>query len=209
MAEFYYDDLARNLPDSYKKDKSSNNYRILEIERTANGELRTLLSSVENIMNIDNATGATLDMFGAIYGQARGKATDAQYRIMIKSKILRSLCNGTYKNIVDSICATFNCTAEEVLIVETGEPMSVRLEKTPLSAIIKAGFSSAQAEQIVKRLLPVGTVLESVLFEGTFEFSETENEYDETKGFGETVDSEIGGYLGWTSSQESVDTLPI
>lgn len=209
MAEFHFDNLAKNLPDVYKKDTSSNNYKILEIERTANNELRDTLNEIANIFDIDNATGATLDLYGKRFGQARGKATDAQYKAMIKSKIIRGLCNGSYKNIVDAICYTFGCDIDDVLIVETDTPMMVTLEKAPLVAIIRAGFSTSQAEQIIKRLLPVSTTLNSVLFEGTFEFGEEENEYDESAGFGETVDGEIGGYLGWTGSQESIDSLPI
>ena len=208
MAEFYFDNLAKNLPDIYKKDTSSNNYKILEIERNANNALREALNEIEYILDINNATGATLDMYGERFGQARGKATDAQYIAMIKSKIIRSLCDGSYKNIVDAICYTFNCGIDDVLITET-KPMTVLLEKLPLSAIITAGFDTKQAEQIVKNILPVAVQLESVLFEGSFEFAETENEYDETAGFGETVDSEIGGYLGWTGSQETLSDLPI
>lgn len=209
MAEFNYDNLAKNLPDAYKKDSTSNNYKILEVERFANSELRQILEQIENILDINNATGATLDMYGKRFGQARGKATDAQYITMIKSKIIRGLCSGSYKDIIDALCYTFNCNIDDIRIRETDSPATVILDKTPLDAIIKAGFSAAQANQIIENLIPAGVSLESVLFEGTFEFGETENEYDEAAGFGETVNSSIGGYLGWTGSQESIDSLPI
>ena len=208
MAEYYFDNLAKNLPDAYKKDTSSNNFKILEIERTANVDLRSFLDEIQAILNVDNASGATLDMYGKKYGQARGKATDAQYRIMIKSKISRTWCNGSYKSIVDALAQTFNCSVDDILLSETGA-MAVTVDKIPMSSIIKAGFSTAQAERIVKNLLPVGVTLESVLFEGTFEFAETENEYDESAGFSEAENGKIGGYLGWTGSQESIDELPI
>lgn len=243
MAEFYFDNLAKNLPDAYKKDSSSNNFKILELERATNVEYRAILYEINDILNIDNATGATLDMYGKKYGQARGKATDAQYRIMIKSKVVRGWCNGSYKNIVDALAKTFSCSVDNILIRESGD-MAVSLDKIPLSAIINAGFSTAQAEKIVKNILPVGVELESVLFEGTFEFGSgsiecpscgaiiserkycancvdesgnpvkgkmilTEADYDESAGFSEGENGTIGGYLGWTSSQESIDELPI
>lgn len=209
MAEFHFDNLAKNLPEVYKKDESSNNFKILEIERLANEDLRQTLESISAALNIDNAKGAVLDMYGARYGQARGKATDAQYIAMIKSKVVRSLSSGSYKDIVDAICYTFGCDKSEVLLVETDTPMSVRLEKAPLGAVIRAGFSSRQAEQIVERLLPVAVTLDYASLEGTFEFAETETEYDETKGFSESENGTIGGYLGWTGSEESIDELPI
>mgnify|MGYP003304442968 CR=1 FL=1 len=208
MAEFYFDNLAKNLPDAYKKDSSSNNFKILEIERLTNIEYRTILAEIADILNIDNATGATLDMYGMKYGQARGKATDAQYRIMIKSKVTRSWCDGSYKNIVDALAQTFNCSVDDILLSET-EDMAVTVDKIPMLSIIQAGFSTAQAERIVKNLLPVGVALKSVLFEGTFEFGETENEYDEATGFSEAENGTMGGYLGWTGSQESIDELPM
>ena len=208
MAEFYFDNLAKNLPDVYKKDTSSNNFKILEIERTANVDLRSFLDEITAILNVDNASGATLDMYGQKYGQARGKATDAQYRIMIKSKISRTWCNGSYKSIVDAIAKTFNCSVDDILLSEKGV-MAVSVDSLPMSAIIQAGFGTAQAERIIKNLLPVGVALESVLFEGTFEFGETENEYDESAGFSEAENGTVGGYLGWTGSQETLDELPI
>ncbi len=210
MAEFNFENLAKNLPDAYKKDVTSNNYKILEIERLANNSTRTTLEEIASIFDIDNATGAVLDMYGKRFGQARGKATDVQYRLMIKSKIVRGLSSGSYKDIVDALCFTFDCDKDEVLLVEGSTPMSVRLEKVPLGAIIKAGFSTDQAEAIVKRLLPITVTLESALYEGTFEFSESENEYDELKGFAEKEDAtpdDIGGYLGMTSAE--IDEIPL
>lgn len=209
MANFYYDNLARNLPDCYQKGKDSNNYKILEIERSMSESLRYALDDIAQVLDIDNASGATLDMYGKRFGQARGKATDAQYRLMIKSKIVRGLSSGSYKDIVDAICFTFDCDKSEVLLVEGDTPLSVRLEKAPLEAVIRAGFSSRQAEQIVERLLPVTATLDYASLEGTFEFAETETEYDESKGFSEAEGGSIGGYLGWTGSEESIDELPI
>ena len=208
MAEFYFDNLAKNLPDAYKKDKNSNNYKILEIERLTNSELRKTLEEIAFVTDINNASGAVLDMYGARLGQARGKATDAQYIAMIKSKVVRSTSSGSYKDIVDAICHTFGCDKDEVLLSETGT-MSVRLDKAPLAAVIQAGFSSQQAERIIATLLPAAVKLEYTSLEGTFEFAETETEYDEAKGFSESENGTIGGYLGWTGSEESIDELPI
>lgn len=209
MAAFNFDNLAKNLPDAYRKDKDSNNYKFLEIERFANNETRTTLEAILAIYDIDNATGETLDMYGKRFGQARGKATDAQYITMIKSKIVRALSSGSYKDIVDAICYTFGCDKSEVLLVETDTPMSVRLEQAPLGAVIRAGFSSRQAEQIVKSLLPVTVTLDYTSLDGTFEFSESEAEYDEKAGFAEAENGSVGGYLGWTGSEETIEDLPI
>ncbi len=211
MAEFNFDNLAKNLPDCYKKDEKSNNYKILEIERMAGVELRSCLNGIAEILNIENATGAVLDAYGERFGQPRGKATDAQYRIMIKSRIAKTLSSGSYKDIVDVICFAFNCTTDDVLFVESPIiPMSVSLEQLPLTAINQSGFTTVQAYQLIKSMMPVGVELQSVLFEGTFEFAETENEYDESAGFAiNETDQSIGGYLGGAASDASENPLPI
>ena len=211
MAEFNFDNLAKNLPDCYKKDKDSNNYKILEIERRAGVELRDHLDDIAEILDIENATGAVLDAYGARYGQPRGKATDQQYRIMIKTKIAKTLSSGSYKDIVDVICFAFSCTKNEVLLLESPiNPMSVSLEQLPLTAINSSGFTTTQAYQLIKSMMPVAIELQSVLFEGTFEFAETESEYDESAGFAiSEADQSIGGYFGGAESDVSENPLPI
>lgn len=211
MAEFNFDNLAKNLPDCYKKDKGSNNYKILEIERRAGAELRECLNGISEVLDIENATGAVLDAYGERYGQPRGKATDQQYRIMIKTKIAKTLSSGSYKDIVDVICFAFSCTNNDVLLLESPtNPMSVSLEQLPLAAINSSGFTTAQAYQLIKSMMPVAVELQSVLFEGTFEFSDAEDEYDESAGFAiSETDQSIGGYLGGASSDVSENPLPI
>lgn len=210
MAEFNFDNLAKNLPDCYKSDEQSNNFKILEIERIADNELRKCLNEIAEILDIENATGAVLNAYGERFGQPRGKATDEQYRVMIKSKVVRSLSNGSYKNIVDAICSTFGCDITDVCIVESETPMAVSLEKAPLASIVRAGFTTNQAYQIIKSLLPAGVDLEYMLFEGTFEFAETDTEYDETAGFAVSDDDQsIGGFLGATEGDINEATLPI
>lgn len=211
MAEFNFDNLAKNLPDCYKKDKGSNNYKILEIERRAGAELRECLNGIAEMLDIENATGAVLDAYGERYRQPRGKATDQQYRIMIKTKIAKTLSSGSYKDIVDVICFAFGCTSDDVLFKESPTtPMSVSLEQLPLTAINLSGFSTAQAYQLIGSLLPVSVELQSVLFEGTFEFSDAENEYSESAGFAiSEADQTIGGYFGGAESDVSENPLPI
>lgn len=219
MAEFYFDNLAKNLPDAYKKDINSNNYKILEIERQSNNDLRSLLDCIANSLDIDNATGATLDMYGKRFGQPRGKATDAQYKLMIKSKIVRGMSNGSYKEIVDALCFTFNCPIDDVSIIETA-PMKVELQNLKLDTVLNAGFETSQIYQLVKSLMPVGVTLEPISLEGTFEFGEgvivdgkmeiSENDYDENKGFAiSEADQSIGGYFGAAQGNETSTELPI
>ena len=177
--------------------------------------MRGCLYEIESILDINNATGAVLDAYGERFGQPRGQATDEQYRVMIRSKIVRSISGCSYKDIVDAICLSFGCSADDVCIEESQDyPMAVSVEKAPLTEIINAGFTTMQAYQIIKSLLPATIELEAVVFGGTFEFSDTEDDYDESAGFadidGEPFDEDIiGGYFGATEGEFNDAVLPI
>lgn len=221
--------LVKNLSDAYKKSKDSNNYKILEIERVACDDLRSVLRQIynahaeteadEGIINLNNARGKTLDLYGNRVGQARGQATDSQYLLMIKAKIMRNISNGSYPSIVAAMCMTFACEPSQVLITDGEKPCTVKIVSLPLGAINNAGLSTSQTLAIVKSMLPAGVTVSDFQFDGTFEFGEAETDYDETKGFSEGVLNEdgtmsaengnLGGYLGAIQGDEQDTLLPI
>lgn len=200
--------LVKNLPDAFKKSTDSNNFKILEIERVACNNLRERLQDISDILDINNAKGKTLDLYGERVGQARGQATDEKYLLMIKAKILRNISNGSYPSVVAAICETFNCEPSQVLITEDEQACSVTLAALPLEIINAAGLTTSQTVAIIKSMLPVGVTLTAFLFEGTFEFAASDNEYDEEKGFANDAGT-IGGYLGATAGDETDIPLPI
>lgn len=209
QAEFNKENLVKNLPDAYKKNNESNNFKILEVERIECANLRDDLQSINEILDINNATGKTLDRYGERVGQPRGLATDAKYLLMIKAKIMRNLSNGSYQSIIDALCETFSCDPSEVYIQDEDEPCTVKLVSLPLAFIIGAGLSTSQTVAIIKSMLPVGVSLSTFLFEGTFEFADRENEQDTEKGFCDIEGGTMGGYLGATDSDLTDEILPI
>lgn len=209
MIDFNKDNYAKNLPDSFAKEADSNNYKILENERLSIEEHLTDLYGIYEIINIDNAYGKTLDRYGERVGQPRGLATDEQYILMIKAKIMRALGNGTYSSVLKSLCETFGCEPEQVYIEETDEPCLVNMVTLPLDILNKSGMTVTQVTQLIKTLLPICVRLDSLSLEGTFEFAESEGVYDEAKGFCDVEGGSIGGYLGYMSSDENEPILPI
>lgn len=209
MLNFNAENHAKNLPDTYSKGSDSNNFKILEVERLACNAVREELKEIDTILDLNEASGKTLDYYGERVGQVRGKATDEQYLLMIKSKIMQNICDGTSASIINAICMTFGCEASQIHIIEDTAPCSVKIESLPLAIINQAGLSTEQVIQMIKRLLPVGVALTSFLFDGTFEFAETENVQDEEKGFCDVEGGTIGGYFGVTGSDVSDTILPI
>ena len=214
MKQFNDVNHAYNLPDCYDKTpikkradgtyEGSNNSKILETERLSVNMLCTDIQTIDEILDVDKATGITLDLYGEMLNQPRGTATDPQYRLMLKSKVAQSLTSGTFPSVLNALYQAFGCDPSEIVIYETNTPCTVKVEGVPLGVIAKAGLSTAQTAQIIERLMPAGVAVETLSFEGTFEFSATEEDMHidgDTKGYTDTeenmnVENAIGGYLG-------------
>lgn len=207
--QFNREQPVKNLPDAYRKTGDSNHRKILEIEKRAMDRLRSGIREVYDSFDLDKATGKNLDLFGEMFDQPRGMATDEQYRIMIKARITRNLAGSDHDSIVHAICATFDCDPAEVLLVEPEGTCSVRVESLPFDKLNSSGIDSMTALQIVSRLIPAGVQLESLNFAGTFEFGPTDMVYDESAGFG-NVEQTIGGFLGLAAEADSnLSNLPV
>lgn len=208
MSAFNRDNFAKNLPDAYAKKPESNNYKILEIERQAGAKLRETLEAVFDIIDIDNATGETLDLYGERFGQLRGEATDDQYRIMIKAKLTRNLANGSYQSICDALCASFGCEKSELAFEEVGG-CAIRATAVPVEKINEAGFTATQAKALMKSMLPVGITLDDIVVGGTFCFAAGEGETDTNAGFTDVEGGTTGGTFATIFGAEEEIPLPI
>lgn len=207
ITRFNRDEPVKNLPDAYCKKPDSNNAKLLETEKSAIDRLRADIEAIYDSLDINKATGKTLDLYGEMLGQERGAATDEQYLVLIKSRILRNYANADYNSIVNAICVTFGCEPSEVKLTEMDEACKVTLEGLPITLLNESNIDVNTAVQIVYALMPVGVSMQSLSFSGTFEFGGTELEYDADKGFGDEAQT-IGGYLG-LASDGSGNNLPV
>lgn len=208
ITTFNRENLVKNLPDAFLKVKGSNNDKIMQIEKDALDELRTAVKDIYESLDIDNAYGYTLDLYGDTVGQERGKATDDQYRVLIKSRIIRNLVNGDYNSIVESMSIVFGCDPKEIVIKELDEPCNVELDSLPFSTLNNLAIDVNTAVKIIKSMLPSGTTLGDIAFTGTFEFSGgTELVYDKDAGFADLTQT-YGGFFGMIFSGDTTD-LPV
>lgn len=197
----------KNLPDAYRKTPDSNNAKILAIDKAELDRLRENIRLLYDCLDLEKAFGATLDLYGDMVGQERGKATDDQYRVLIKSRIVRNMCNGDYNGIVRLLALVFNCEPSDISLVETDAPCHVRLESLPFAALNQMVIDIDTALKIIIECMPAGVTLESVQFTGTFEFGDDTLEYDEAAGFGDEAQT-VGGYLGYIFSDD-LPALPV
>lgn len=206
--------LVERLPDCYWKDEDSNNHKLLELERLATEELRLDIKAVLDSLDLNQANGNTLDLYGDMLGQRRGLLNDEQYRYMILARIGRNVVQGDYNSVMSALILMFgsqagDITLDDLEVVEGERPCVVRLTKFPVYVLINAGFSSRQAVAMIESLLPVCVTLSADNFEGTFEFADTADVYDEQAGFG-NIGQTIGGYLGlYLGDDDKIPVLPI
>ncbi len=209
MSEFK-SEYVHNLPDTYRKDTESNNYKILNIAQAEIEKIKGDTETVYNSRDLDQARGKTLDQYGEMFGQPRGLATDAQYRTMIKSKITRNIMSGDLNSIINATSIMFGCNPNQVEITEMETPATVKIAGLPYNIINYAGLSVNQTLELIQKLIPAGVGVESIELNGTFEFGTTDSEYDETKGFAiSETDQSIGGYLGLINKPDQETPLPI
>lgn len=183
------------LPDSYAKGTDSNNYKLLYINEQAIADAKVDAQALFDVLDVQQATGRTLDLYGDMLGQKRGALNDEQYRMFILRKVGVNAAQGNYSTVINILKQMFNCKANEIVLQDGEKPCTVELKTFPLEILVNAGFSGAQAVEIMEALLPIGVTIDNANFEGTFEFAETADVYDETAGFADVAQT-IGGYFG-------------
>ena len=192
------------LPDVYKKTPDSNNYKLLSMEHVLVQGFREDITAVEETLDILKASGATLDLYGKMYNQFRGKMNDEQYRYAILQKATRLLSGCDHESIVNALSSIFNVSPTSFTIKDSDQNCVVEIDNLPFSVLQNKGITAEQAIQMIESMLAVGVRLsKEINFAGTFEFGASADEYDEQKGFG-NIEQTIGGYFGYLSSGDVV-----
>ena len=192
-------DYLNALPDSYAKHAVSNNYKLVSLEQALVAALRADIEDVQDTLDIYTATGKTLDLYGAMYGKARGAATDEQYRYLILQRIAQNMVAGDYNSVVNALSVAFDVPVTSFQFRETENLCEVEAANLPFAVLQNAGMTAAQMQEMIKALLPVGVSLAPLELSGTFEFSANADEYDAGAGFG-NAEQTIGGYFGYLAS---------
>lgn len=200
-------DNVKRLPDSYRKDIGSNNDNMLKLNEIMGEEYSNDMQDVMDSLDISKATGVTLDLYGQMLGQKRGQLNDDQYRYMIYVRIARNISTGDINNIVTLISMILQADISLIKITEVF-PAKIEVLSIPLGALILAGYSVEQMVALINLILPAGVSVATANFEGTFEFDEADDTYDELKGFADDAQT-IGGYLGIDTGDISKFPLPI
>ena len=191
-----YDNPIDNLPDAYDKSADSNNSKILKLNKSTTDITDRVIDSIFGALNLNNASGRALDdIWSGRLNLERGSLTDEQYKIRLRTKMMQNIANGSFPDLIEALAYALQCEKSDIHIVESDIPNKVIVKDIPLKLLLQADFTTDQVLALINSLLAVNVTVSEYGFTGTFEFGETENEYDEEKGFAD-MSQNIGGYLG-------------
>lgn len=156
---------AKKLPDVYRRDTGSNNYKIMQLCNLLNTDFEADMKSIFNSRDINNAKGKTLDKYGEMVGQSRNGATDEQYRFLILYKISRLTAESDCDSIIASLSQLFGSEQGEISISESNS--SVQINGITIDMANNSGFSMDEVKSMVTDLLPVGVSAGRTVFSGS------------------------------------------
>ena len=203
---------AKRLPDAYRKDPESNNWKLIALNEGAFADVKADIAAMEEALDMNIATGETLDLIGDSLLQHRGAMSDDQFRYIIRSRIARNFVGGDYESVLQSIRNVFLSPPQSIVLDDAG-PGEVVITRLPFGELVKAGLSAYQAIELIEALLPVGVRVLAQNFEGTFTTVARYEPDDgaEKVGFSEAVPEEerTGGYLGFAFGEDENTPIPL
>lgn len=203
--------LIDRITSNYNKEPGSNIRKLIELTAEPIQENEDTLIRIGQWRDIDQAEGHTLDRIGENVKQERGALTDSTYRVLIKSKIKRSLSNGSIDTLIDFLSFILQVEPEQIQIRELwkeGKPGAIFIN-APGGSINSIGLTYSQFGQLVNLVVAAGVRAEAI-FEGTFAFSSnySESEFDPNAGFSND-EGTTGGTLGFAFDPADGAELPI
>jgi len=96
-----YNDIKSLIPQQYKDAPNFN--KVLQILATPFDELAVVFADIKNLLNLDSAEGAQLDLIGAIVEEKRNGRLDDEYLKWIKFKIFKNSSRGFVDDIVKAL----------------------------------------------------------------------------------------------------------
>lgn len=163
------DTFLKLLPDSLNR-MGTNMQKIARFVGEPLDDVQDLYRKIDAWRAIDSAEGEALDKLGRKYGQARGAASDAFYRVMIKSKLITRTGDATTNGILRSIKVSLGeePTGIKVLPIredthDDSEPLAIRITNIPLG-IARTAWEQNYLAKRIRDTVAAGVRVDAVRF---------------------------------------------
>ncbi len=165
-----YDDPVKNLPDAFRKDTESNNYKLLQINKITTDIIESGVKNLFGALSLNNAKGKVLDdIYGSRVHLQRGALPDEQYIIRLRAKMMQNIATGAFPDLVGALAYALQCDKSEIHIVESKVPNKVNIKNIPRRIILSAGFTIADVIEMIENMLPMGVSIEAAVFSSTIQ----------------------------------------
>ena len=124
MAYETTDELLAEISDHWVKDHRGNLYKLFDTYNDGFEQISDMANKVEKWRAIQDAEGATLDLFGQDLSTSRPTKEDDSYRFLLRLKVLLSRAQGTIPSIF-KITSTALGTTQDIKIWKTKNPRHV------------------------------------------------------------------------------------
>lgn len=124
MAYETTDELLAEISDHWVKDHRGNLYKLFDTYNGGFEQISDMANKVEKWRAIQDAEGATLDLFGQDLSTSRPTKEDDPYRFLLRLKVLLSRAQGTIPSIF-KITSTALGTTQGIKIWKTENPRHV------------------------------------------------------------------------------------
>lgn len=185
---------AKQLPDSYVKNVDSNNYKLLQLANLLYVDLNADLKKINQSRDLYNATGKTLDYYGAMVGEKRNGASDEQFRTKILNRIGRNVANSDCNSFITIVANMLDIKPETIRTVE-GEN-SVEVVGLTVETIEKSGYTSEELIEMMENLLPIGVSMAGSEITGSLLIFDILNFFGDDAVFSEYPRLYTAWYLG-------------
>lgn len=147
---------AYRLPDYYdKRERKSNNWKILELQRQGIALLNDEVEQMRNTSDVLKASGSQLDTWGKTLDVKRNGLSDEKYRTQILLQIARNMIQPDYASWYQMVLDTLQCSPTDLKLSGTGKPFEYRFDRFPVKTIEKTGFDLASVLGLIEEILPL------------------------------------------------------
>lgn len=127
MAYETTDELLAEISDHWVKDPNGNLYKLLDTYNGGFEQISNMANQVEEWRAVQDAKGATLDLFGQDLSTSRPTQKDDSYRFLLRLKVLLSRAQGTLPSITH-ITSTALGTNQGTQIWNTDTPRHIGIQ---------------------------------------------------------------------------------